>query len=62
MAQNSTFPALVVRRDDAADVVACAVEELTVDQLPPGEVLIQVACSSLNYKDALACQAHPRRS
>lgn len=51
------FPALVVRRDDA-DVATCRVEDLTFDQLPAGEVLIQVACSSLNYKDALACHAH----
>ena len=27
--------------------------------LPNGEVLIEVTYSSLNYKDALACQAHP---
>jgi acrylyl-CoA reductase (NADPH) len=52
------FPALVVRRDDAG-ALGMAVEDLTVDQLPPGEVLIQVACSSLNFKDALATQAHP---
>ncbi len=59
MNADVSFPALVVRRD-AAGTVSCGVEELSVDQLPPGEVLIQVACSSLNYKDALACSAHPR--
>ncbi len=58
MGANATFPALVVRRDDAG-ALAMAVEDITVDQLPPGEVLIQVACSSLNFKDALAAQAHP---
>lgn len=52
------FPCLMVRRDDRGEVSA-AVEQVTVDQLPPGDVLIQVGCSSLNYKDALACQAHP---
>lgn len=56
MEEASTFPALVVRPGDGGAVVA-AVEQLSVDQLPPGEVLIQVACSSLNYKDALACRA-----
>jgi acrylyl-CoA reductase (NADPH) len=56
MATTEKFPALVVRRDDAG-APTCGVEELSVDQLPPGEVLIQVACSSLNYKDALACRA-----
>jgi acrylyl-CoA reductase (NADPH) len=58
MTRDDTFPALVVRRDDAG-VVSSQVEEITVDDLPPGDVLIQVACSSLNFKDALASQAHP---
>jgi acrylyl-CoA reductase (NADPH) len=47
---------MVRRGDDGA--VSCRVEETTVDQLPPGDVLIQVNGSSLNYKDALACRAH----
>jgi acrylyl-CoA reductase (NADPH) len=34
-----------------------AVEQLTLDDLPPGEVVIDVAYSSINYKDALACRA-----
>jgi acrylyl-CoA reductase (NADPH) len=48
----------MVRRQGEKET-SCAVEEITVSQLPPGEVLIQAACSSLNYKDALACRAHP---
>lgn len=32
---------------------------LLIDRLPPGEVLIRVHFSSLNYKDALAAEAHP---
>lgn len=52
------FPALVIRRGDDGSLTS-DVEQLTVDELPPGEVLIQVGCSSLNYKDALACRAHP---
>ncbi|RIK72587.1 MAG: oxidoreductase [Planctomycetota bacterium] len=48
----------MVRRS-AAGETACGVAEATIDQLPPGEVIIEVACSSLNYKDALACRAHP---
>jgi putative YhdH/YhfP family quinone oxidoreductase len=47
----------VVRRD-ATDRVTAAVEVITQDKLPPGDVLIRVAYSSLNYKDALACQGH----
>lgn len=46
-------------RQGADGALTSGVEQLAVDELPPGEVLIQVACSSLNYKDALACQAHP---
>jgi putative YhdH/YhfP family quinone oxidoreductase len=35
------------------------VEAITQDDLPAGDVLIRVAYSSLNYKDALAAQGHP---
>ena len=52
------FACLMVRRDDAGNVTA-APEKIAVADLPPGDVLIEVAYSSLNYKDALACQAHP---
>ena len=34
--------------------VAARFEELTLDDLAPGEVVIRVACSDVNYKDALA--------
>lgn len=46
----------MVRRDDAGQVTT-AVEQLTLDELPPGEVVIDVEYSSINYKDALACRA-----
>lgn len=49
---------LMVRRDDEGNVSA-AVETIATAELPTGDVLIKVAYSSLNYKDALACQAHP---
>lgn len=54
---HKPFPCLMVRRN-AAGGVTCGIEQLTIDDLPPGEVLIQVTASSLNYKDALACRAH----
>ena len=54
---HEPFPCLMVRRNDAG-AVTCGIEQLAVDDLPPGEVLIQVSASSLNYKDALACRAH----
>jgi acrylyl-CoA reductase (NADPH) len=58
MADTTTFPAFAVRKDSDGQVVA-GVERLTVDKLPVGDVLIRVAYSSLNYKDALAVQGHP---
>ena len=38
---------------------SAAVTELPIDQLPAGEVLVRVAWSSLNYKDALGATGHP---
>lgn len=35
------------------------VTERRLDELPPGEVLIRVAYSSVNYKDALSASGHP---
>jgi acrylyl-CoA reductase (NADPH) len=58
MVLHEAFPALVVRRDDN-DKIACGIETLSASDLPAGEVLIDVDRSSLNYKDALATQAHP---
>jgi acrylyl-CoA reductase (NADPH) len=40
-------------RNDAAGYVA-GVESMSADDLSPGEVLVQVAWSSVNFKDALA--------
>ncbi|RMF40582.1 MAG: acryloyl-CoA reductase [Planctomycetota bacterium] len=34
-------------------------QEIPSEQLPPGDVVIRVAYSSINYKDALATQGHP---
>jgi len=34
--------------------IASRFEDLTLDDLGPGEVVIRVACSDINYKDALA--------
>jgi putative YhdH/YhfP family quinone oxidoreductase len=58
MNSAETFAALVVRKD-ANGQVTSRVERLAFDALPPGDVLIRVAYTSLNYKDALACQGHP---
>lgn len=52
------FPALVADRGQGGDV-ELEVRELTLADLPEGEVLIEVSYSSLNYKDALASTGHP---
>jgi alcohol dehydrogenase len=47
-----------IRINEIDGTFHCAVETLSIDQLPPGDVLIQVHYSSLNYKDALSAQGH----
>ena len=42
------------RLREADRKVVAAFEELTIDELDPGEVVIRVAYSSVNFKDALA--------
>ena len=46
------FKALVLRQQDKQ--LSVSVEELGLQELPAGEVLVRVAYSSLNYKDAMA--------
>ena len=41
------------------DGVRTGIERLGLDELPDHEVTVQVAYSSLNYKDALSARAHP---
>lgn len=45
------FKALVLRKDDQ---FSSAIENLEESQLPPGDVLVQVEYSTLNFKDGLA--------
>lgn len=52
------FPCFLVTKDSAGKISA-AIAEAALDDLPPGEVLIRVRHSSLNYKDALAATGHP---
>jgi putative YhdH/YhfP family quinone oxidoreductase len=47
-----TFRAFRIHRDDGRH--AAGLETMAADALSPGEVLVKVAYSSLNYKDALA--------
>ena len=46
------FAALVASKND--DRIDCSVQTLKQSDLPPGEVVVQVAYSSVNFKDALA--------
>jgi putative YhdH/YhfP family quinone oxidoreductase len=57
-AMPQSFPAYVVRKNESGRISA-ATETISREELPPGEVLIRVVFSSLNYKDAMACQGHP---
>jgi NADPH:quinone reductase-like Zn-dependent oxidoreductase len=41
------------------DQIASAVEVRPTHELPPGNVLIEVSHSSVNYKDAMAAKGHP---
>jgi acrylyl-CoA reductase (NADPH) len=50
---STTFRAFVV--DQTADGFQMGIERLNQRDLPPGDVLIQVAYSPMNYKDALVC-------
>src|SRR6056297_97626 len=45
--------ALMVRKDEDTGKTSAAVEEITVDDLPVGEVTVAVDYSTVNYKDGL---------
>lgn len=53
-----TFRCYLVEKD-AASRVSGRVAQCGLGDLPPGELIIRVAYSSLNYKDALAATGHP---
>src|SRR6267143_221968 len=55
--ENQTFKAMVIRETDDKKFVR-KIETRRIDELPPGEVLIKVSFSSLNYKDALSATGH----
>lgn len=55
---DENFPCYWVFKGDDGQVRGEA-RRIDRDQLPPGEVLVRVAYSSLNYKDALAATGHP---
>lgn len=50
----TTFSALRLHKGDTDPIPECRIESLTLDDLSAGDVVIRIAYSSLNYKDALA--------
>jgi acrylyl-CoA reductase (NADPH) len=52
-----SFKAMLVEKSD--DGFSRKITTRETDELPPGDVLIQVAYSSLNYKDALSATGNP---
>ena len=52
MSVDSPFTAFRIHNDDAG--YRSGLEQVTLDQLSPGEVVIRARWSSVNYKDALA--------
>ncbi len=53
-----TFRCFLVKKT-GKDRIETSIERRPLFELPAGDVLIRVAYSSLNYKDALAVQGHP---
>ena len=49
---STPFPAFRIHSD--RDKFSAGVEQMNIDDLSPGEVVVKVAYSSVNYKDALA--------
>lgn len=54
---KQNFSAYVVRETSPGHFVG-AIEQRTIKDLPPGEVLLQVRYSSLNYKDVLSASGN----
>src|SRR5512135_1247609 len=53
----TTFTAILVTQDDGK--TSASIQKLERSALPPGEVLVRIAYSSLNYKDGLAVTGRP---
>ena len=54
--QPTKFNAMVVEEVD--DQFQMSIKEKTLDDLPEGELLVKVCCSSLNFKDALSASGN----
>lgn len=56
--EQTSFKALITE-EVQPKLFRCRIGTRTIADLPPGEVLIKVAWSSLNYKDALSATGNP---
>jgi len=55
--QTEAYQALVVRREESGGY-SRSIDQMTIGDLPSGEVLVRVHFSSLNYKDALSASGN----
>lgn len=58
MDKSTQFKALVVEKTADGQFVR-EIRERSMDNLPPGDLVVRVNYSSLNYKDALSATGHP---
>lgn len=58
MENTTRFKALVVEKTPEKEFVR-EIRERSIDDLPPGDLVVRVHYSSLNYKDALSATGHP---
>jgi acrylyl-CoA reductase (NADPH) len=58
MKQSQSFSSYLVSKDKNGKTTSSIVTR-TIKDLPPGDVIIKVAYSSLNYKDALSATGNP---
>jgi putative YhdH/YhfP family quinone oxidoreductase len=59
MPATKRFSAYLVSKDEKGACHGEVRTDLALDQLPPGELLIRVDYSSINYKDALSATGNP---
>lgn len=57
MSKAEAFRALRIYKEEGG--TRAAVEERSLEELPPGDLLLRVRYSSLNYKDALSATGNP---
>jgi len=58
MDQSKPFKAFVVEKAGSGEFVR-SIRSRHIDDLPPGDLVVRVRYSSLNYKDALSATGHP---